>query len=134
VSGFDTDVWILWALRAAVWMTLLFVAILGLRMLWGMHRGNFDVVDLVTGPGGRLSNMALGYFVGVGVGSLAVLRDAADGTVSWEVLAVYLGALGLFDVGKRGLNVLEIIKGNGHGNHKSGGGDPPAPGAGGPRG
>lgn len=129
MSGFDTDIWVLWALRAAVWMTLAFVAILGLRMLWGMWRGYFDIVDLVSGPSGRLSNMAMAYFVGVGVGSLAVLRDAADGTMSWEVLAVYLGALGLFDVSKRGLNVIEMVK-----NGKQGGGRAQAGGSGAPPG
>jgi hypothetical protein len=131
VSGFESDPWVLWAIRAAIWMVLAFVAILGFRMIWGMWDGKLDVADLVTGPSGRLSNAALCYFVGVGVASMAVLRDAADGTLSWEVLAVYLVALGIFDVGKRGLNALEIIKGNGNGNHGKGAAGPPAASGGG---
>lgn len=128
MNSFESDPLVLWAIRAWIWLLFFGAVALGVRVMCLTLRGQCDPVDLLRGPGGRLSNMATGYYVALGVGAIAVLRDAADGTASWELLAVFMGLAGAADVAKRGLNVLETIR-NG-GKHAQDGGSGAAGGGG----
>lgn len=107
------DPWLLWSARAVGLLFALAAAAIIVRLLYGAARGKLDLADLVTGPSGRLSASRVAYLVGVVVSSIVVLRDATDGRVNETLVLFYLGALGLFDVTKRGINVIEKIKLNG---------------------
>jgi hypothetical protein len=117
--NFESDPYILWSIRVGVIFMLAFVVALLLRVLMGTIAGRLDLADIVCGPSGRLSWKKLFGIAAAGTVLIAVLRDAADGTLSWELAAVTLGAAGLIDLGASGINVYEKIgmrkAENGHG-------------------
>jgi hypothetical protein len=109
MSGFDTDPFVLWSLRIGVVLMLALAVAMMVRIIVATISGRLDFADVVCGPSGRMSWKKLFGITASGVVLMAVLRDAADGTLSWELVAVVLGAAGLIDLGAGGLNVWEKI-------------------------
>jgi len=109
MNGFDSDPFILWSIRITIILMLAFVVALMVRIILATISGRLDFADVVCGPSGRMSWKKLFGIAAAGTVLTAVLRDAADGTLSWELVAVVLGAAGLIDVGAGGLNVWEKI-------------------------
>lgn len=121
--GLETDPFMLWAIRGAVYLLLLLVAALIAQLLWAVVKGDLYLPDVLTGPSGRLSWKKIGGVMMTGAVAMAVMRDAADGTLSWELAAVALVAAGMIDVAGGALNEFAnwIKLKNGGGNEQAAG-------------
>lgn len=109
MTSFESDPFIVWSIRITIVLMMAFVVALMARVILAVISGRLDMVDMICGPSGRMSWKKLFGMAAGGTILMAVLRDAADGTLSWELAAVTLGAAGLIDLAAGGLNVWEKI-------------------------
>jgi hypothetical protein len=107
--NFESDPYILWSIRIGVIFMLAFTVAVMVRVVVGAVSGRLDPADMLCGPSGRLSWKKAFGLAAAGTVLVAMLRDAADGTLSWELAAVVLGAAGLIDLGSTGMNVWEKL-------------------------
>jgi len=110
MSGFDSDPFIVWSIRILVVMMLAFTVALMARVIIEAVAGRLEFVDVVRDP--DTHKMSWKQLFGMGAsGSIivAVMRDASDGTLSWELAAVVLTAAGLLELGNKGINMFESV-------------------------
>lgn len=110
MTGFDSDPFIIWSIRILVVMMLAFVTALMVRVILNAITGKLEFADVVIDPTtGKMSWKQLFGMGAAGSIIVAVMRDASDGTLSWELAAVVLSAAGLIELGNKGLNAFESV-------------------------
>ena len=110
MTGFDSDPFILWSIRVLIVMMLAFAVALMTRVIIEAIAGRLEFVDVVRDPDtGKMSWKQLFGMGAAGSIIVAVMRDASDGTLSWELAAVVLSSAGLLELGNKGLNAFESV-------------------------
>lgn len=100
---------VLWSIRVCTLALVALILALVSRLIYGALRGRIDLADLLTGPSGRLSWSRAFGTIAAGAATMIVLELSSNGKITWEILAVYLLAAGLIDMGKRGMAMFETI-------------------------
>lgn len=113
--SFDSNPFAVWAIRVMMGLVLLLVAALVAQLLHAVFTGRIYLPDLFLDRG-NLSWKKIGGVMLTFAVFMAILRDAADGTLSWELAAVGLFGAGLIDATGGGLGLIDKLIQMKHGN------------------
>lgn len=113
--SFDSNPFAIWVIRVMMGLFLLLIAALVAQLLHAVFTSRIYLPDLFLDRG-NLSWKKIGGVLLTSAVFLAVLRDAADGTLSWELALVALVGAGLIDAAGGGLGVLDKLVERKYGN------------------